>query len=98
MYGVCRRIGHAQRLQELLGALDKDRLMFETDDHIRRNGMEENRIKAEVTKSGCPLYAVGDAVYFDGPLLDKVASGNLCMMALNARLSFCLCRAQGRFQ
>lgn len=50
--------------------------------------MEEIRIKAQVTKSGCPLYAVGDAVSFDGPLLDKANSGNLCMMSLNAIFPF----------
>ena len=57
--------------------------------------MEENRIKAVVVRSGCPLYAVGDAVYFDGPLLDKDKSGNLCMMALNAIFPFVYAARKG---
>lgn len=60
--------------------------------------MEEIRIKAQVTKSGCPLYAVGDAVYFDGPLLDKARSGNLCMMALNAIFPFVYAARKGAFK
>ena len=57
--------------------------------------MEESRIKAVVVRSGCPLYAVGDAVYFDGPLLDKGKSGNLCMMALNAIFPFVYAARKG---
>jgi len=57
--------------------------------------VKENKIKAVVVRSGCPLYAVGDAVYFDGPLLDKEKSGNLCMMALNAIFPFVYAARKG---
>ena len=57
--------------------------------------MKENKIKAVVVRSGCPLYAVGDAVDFDGPLLDKAKSGKLCMMALNAIFPFVYAARKG---
>ena len=57
--------------------------------------MEEKKIKAVVQSTGCPLYSVGDAIYFDGPLLDKAKSGNLCMMALNAIFPFVYAARKG---
>lgn len=38
---------------------------------------------------------MGDAIYFDGPLLDKAKSGNLCMMALNAIFPFVYAARKG---
>lgn len=57
--------------------------------------MEESRIKAVVVRSACPFYSAGDAVYFDGPLLDKEKSGNVCMMALNAIFPFVYAARKG---
>lgn len=36
------------------------------------------------TDSHCPHYKIGDSIYFDGAIIDKDKSDNLCMMALNA--------------
>lgn len=57
--------------------------------------MNENRIRLVVTKSNCPAYQVGDAVYFDGALIDKEKSANLCMMALNAVFPFIYAARKG---
>lgn len=55
----------------------------------------EQKIKLVVEASGCPCYAPGDEVIFDGPLLDKEKSGNFCMMALSAVFPFVYAARKG---
>ncbi len=57
--------------------------------------MEEIRIRLEVIRSCCPLYSEGDAVIFDGPAIDKEASGNICMMVMNAVFPFVYAARKG---
>lgn len=39
-------------------------------------------VVAEVIKSECKLYQVGDKIVVDGPLLNKDRSNNICVTAL----------------
>ena len=55
----------------------------------------EQKVKLVVEESGCPCYAIGDQVVFDGPLLDKEKSGNFCMMALSAMFPFVYAARKG---
>ena len=55
----------------------------------------EQKIKLVVEVSGCPIYAPGDEVIFDGPQLDKDKSGNFCMMALSAVFPFVYAARKG---
>lgn len=57
--------------------------------------MNENKIKLIVAESSCPLYKEGDSIYFDGPLIDKERSGNLCMTALSAVFPFVYAARKG---
>ncbi len=58
-------------------------------------GMDENKIKLVVTKSNCSSYQEGDTIYFNGPLIDKEKSANLCAMALNAVFPFVYAARKG---
>lgn len=55
----------------------------------------EQIITLTVTKSGCEKYHVGDKIVFDGALIDKEKSANLCMMALNAVFPFVYAARKG---
>lgn len=55
----------------------------------------EQKIKLIVEASGCPSYNIGDEIIFDGPLLDKENSGNICMMALGAVFPFVYAARKG---
>ena len=57
--------------------------------------MSENKIKLVVVKSDCPFYKEGDSIYFDGALIDKGKSGNLCMTALSAVFPFVYAARKG---
>lgn len=57
--------------------------------------MKENRIQLEVIRSSCPFYQEGDSVYFDGALIDKEKSCNLCMTALSAVFPFVYAARKG---
>jgi len=45
-------------------------------------GQMNETVVAEVIKSECKLYRVGDKIVVDGPLLNKGRSNNICVMAL----------------
>lgn len=60
--------------------------------------MEEIRIRLSVLSSSCPLYKAGDAVVFDGPLIAKDESANICMMAMNAVFPFVYAARKGVIQ
>lgn len=49
---------------------------------------KEFKVKAVVKSSTCELYKKGDTIYFDGPLLDKEKSDNVCLTAVNAFYPF----------
>ncbi|KNZ40418.1 TIGR04076 family protein [Acetobacterium bakii] len=55
----------------------------------------EQKIKLVVEESGCHCYKIGDEIIFDGPLLDKEKSGNVCMMALGAVFPFVYAARKG---
>lgn len=55
----------------------------------------EQKIKLVVEESGCYCYDIGDEIIFDGPLLDKEKSGNICMMALGAVFPFVYAARKG---
>lgn len=57
--------------------------------------MNENKVRVVVTDSHCPRYKVGDSIYFDGAIIDKDKSDNLCMMALNAIFPFVYAARKG---
>lgn len=57
--------------------------------------MKENIIRLVVKQSSCPFYQEGDSVYFDGALIDKERSGNLCMTALSAVFPFVYAARKG---
>lgn len=57
--------------------------------------MEEIKIRLTVQSSSCPLYTAGDAVVFDGPLIAKDESANICMMAMNAVFPFVYAARKG---
>ena len=46
------------------------------------------KVKATVIESHCPKYKVGDVVCFEGSMLDKEHSDNVCMVAMNAIYPF----------
>lgn len=53
------------------------------------------KIKAEVIESNCGNYQVGDAIYFDGTVIDKEKSANLCACAISAIFPFILVSRKG---
>lgn len=57
--------------------------------------MNENKIELVVVKSGCSFYKEGDRITFNGALIEKEKSGNLCMMALNAVFPFVYAARKG---
>jgi uncharacterized repeat protein (TIGR04076 family) len=58
-------------------------------------GMDKCKIKLVVRKSNCPLYKEGDSICFDGAIIDKEKSGNICMTALNAVFPFIYAARKG---
>ena len=48
----------------------------------------DNKVKVTVIESHCPKYKVGDVIGFEGSLLDKEKSDNVCMVAMNAIYPF----------
>lgn len=54
-----------------------------------------DKIKIVVVKSQCDKYSVGDEIVFDGALIDKERSANLCMMAINAMFPFIYAARKG---
>ncbi len=48
----------------------------------------DNKVKVTVIESHCPKYKVGDVICFEGSLLDKEKSDNVCMVAMNAIYPF----------
>ena len=59
-------------------------------DFILRTRMSytDNKVKVTVIKSKCPKYQVGDVICFEGSMLDKEHSDNVCMVAMNAIYPF----------
>lgn len=57
--------------------------------------MKEPNVKLIVTSSKCDNYQPGDEIYFDGPLINKEKSSNLCLMALNAIFPFVYAARKG---
>ena len=55
----------------------------------------EKRVKLVVKTSQCPHYRPGDEVWFEGALIDKEKSANLCMTALNAIFPFVYAARKG---
>ena len=56
---------------------------------------EETKIKLVVKRSGCDHYREGDEIFFNGPLLDKERSANLCLTALSAIAPFIYAARKG---
>ncbi len=50
--------------------------------------MEEKTVTAEVISSECKLYQNGDKIIFEGPLLNKEKSDNICVAALQSFFPF----------
>jgi uncharacterized repeat protein (TIGR04076 family) len=48
----------------------------------------EKNVKVTVVSSKCHHYKPGDTVYFNGPLVDKEKSDNVCFTALSAIYPF----------
>ena len=48
----------------------------------------DNKVKVTVIESHCPKYKAGDVICFEGSLLDKEKSDNVCMVAMNAIYPF----------
>lgn len=44
----------------------------------------DNKVKVTVIESKCPKYKEGDVICFEGSMLDKEHSDNVCMVAMNA--------------
>lgn len=57
--------------------------------------MVEKKIKLVVKKSKCSFYKEGDIIYFDGPLIDKEKSANICTMAVSAVFPFVFAARKG---
>ena len=53
------------------------------------------KIKLEVIESNCDNYQVGDAIYFDGTVIDKEKSDALCACAISAIFPFILVSRKG---
>ena len=51
-------------------------------------GYIDNKVKVTVIESKCPKYKVGDVICFEGSMLDKENSDNVCMVAMNAIYPF----------
>ena len=51
-------------------------------------GYIDNKVKVTVIESKCPKYKVGDVICFEGSMLDKENSDNVCMVAMNALYPF----------
>lgn len=49
---------------------------------------QEQKIRIEVLSSECKHYKKGDIISIDGALIDKAASGNICVTALSAIFPF----------
>lgn len=60
--------------------------------------MEESKVKIVVIHSKCPFYKPGDAIYFDGPILNKEKSSTLCATAINAVYPFIYAARKGVFR
>jgi uncharacterized repeat protein (TIGR04076 family) len=50
--------------------------------------MIEKNAKVTVVSSKCDHYKPGDVVYFNGPLVDKERSANICFAAMGAIFHF----------
>ena len=48
----------------------------------------DKKVKVTVVESLCPKYSVGDELFFEGSMLNKEKSANVCMVALNAIYPF----------
>ena len=48
----------------------------------------DSKVKVTVIESKCPKYKEGDVISFDGSMLDKEKSDNVCMVAMNALYPF----------
>ena len=48
----------------------------------------DRKVKVTVIESHCPRYTAGDVIYFEGSMLDKEKSDNVCMVAMNAIYPF----------
>ncbi|WP_301859169.1 TIGR04076 family protein [uncultured Megasphaera sp.] len=57
--------------------------------------MDKYKVKLVVTESNCDHYKVGDEVVFDGPIVNKEKSGELCMTALQALYPYVFAGRQG---
>ena len=55
----------------------------------------EKKVKISVVSSKCHHYKAGDAVYLDGPVVDKEKSDAVCMTALNAIYPFIYAARKG---
>ena len=49
---------------------------------------KEYNVKLVVKSSKCDLYRAGDEIYFDGPLLNKEKSANVCLTAVSSFYPF----------
>ena len=56
---------------------------------------DKYKIKVEVIESHCDNYQVGDAIYFDGTIIDKEKSANLCACAISAIFPFVFASRKG---
>ena len=52
------------------------------------SGFKEYKVKVIVKSSKCDFYKVGDEIYFEGPLLDKEKSANVCLTAVSSFYPF----------
>ena len=55
----------------------------------------EKKVKIEVINSKCDHYKPGDAIFIDGPFVDKERSADICMTALNAIYPFIYATRKG---
>ena len=58
-------------------------------------GFVEKKTKLVVRSSKCDHYKEGDVIYFNGSLIDKERSGNLCLAALSAIFPFIYAARKG---
>lgn len=57
------------------------------------------KVKVTVVDSLCPKYKVGDELFFEGSMLNKEKSANVCMVAMNAIYPFIYaCRRGGNLK
>jgi len=55
----------------------------------------EKKVKISVVSSKCDHYKEGDAIYLNGPFIDKEKSGEVCVTALNAIYPFVYAARKG---